>query len=234
MAWRLALWQNSQTIRDSATLKIATLAQWAVSGAKEGDPAKIPAAPQLRKGGRLVRRTPCLDSSTRKDAPEGSGPLSQLPGSKRIWRRQVDYGCRASARQQAHGSSRARLLFAKRKSNAAEKSASPGITNTSSKGTSWSSSQCLFVTTAAPCRTAANGQERDWRGRSDSRHIPAGREPDVYGNGLARKIPAGSVLQFQIHYNGDSLKDDASDLLAWASSSRKSLRVSNPSIEHRQ
>jgi len=55
------------------------------------------------------------------------------------------------------------------------------------------------------------GKEIGEDGATLGTYLP-GREPDVYGNGLARKIPAGSVLQFQIHYNGDSLKDDASDL----------------------
>jgi len=106
-----------------------------LAAAKEGDPAKIPAAPQFAEGWQIWyagRRG--LDSSTRKDAPEGSGPLSQLPGSNGFWRRQVDYGVelRPGNKRMVHHAHV--YLFAKRKSNAAEKSASPGITNTIKQG----------------------------------------------------------------------------------------------------
>ncbi len=195
--------------------EIATLAQWAVTGAKEGDPAKLPAAPQFAEGWRIG--TPDAVVSI----PQ---PVRMHPKERDRYlnfRVPTDFGedkwitgveLRPGNRRMVHHAHV--YLFANRKSNAAEKSANPGIPNTIKQG------DVLVINPQLPVRddgcSLPNGGE--WPGKEIGEegatlgtYLP-GREPDIYGHGLARRIPAGSVLQFQIHYNADFLTDDASDL----------------------
>lgn len=194
---------------------IATLAKWATTGAKEGDPAKIPAAPRFAEGWGIG--TP--DAVVRIPAPVHMKPSErdrylyfQVPTNfgEDKWVTAVEL--RPGNRRMVHHAHV--FLFANKKSNPAEKAANPGVPNTIKQG------DVLLINPALPvaddgCRLPNGGE---WPGKEIGEdgatlgtYLP-GRDPDIYGAGLARKVPAGAVLQFQIHYNADFLKEEGSDL----------------------
>ena len=193
---------------------IATLTQWAATGAKEGDPARLPAAPQYTDGWQIGKP----DAIVKIPQPVKMQPKERdrylyfyVPTNfgEDKWVTKVEL--RPGNHRMVHHAHV--YLYANHKVNPAETLAKPGVPNTIKQG------DVLVINPEMPvlddgCESSNGG---GWPGKAITEdgatlgtYLP-GREPDVYGNGLARKIPAGSMLQFQIHYNADFLKDDALD-----------------------
>jgi len=212
-------WSNDTSL---STAEIETLKAWADSGKLEGNAKDLPAAPVFEDGWRIGR--PDLVIGIPEHKLEGSGPDEytsiHVPTNFTEDRWVIAAELRPGNRKVVH---HAHVFFSVPAPAPAAPAAAPAAANkaapdpvrqyanylTIHEGTlSWIRPDAPVIDDG--CAVDDNGQ---LPGRVVgelsllSSYLP-GRDPDVYPEGTARKIPAGATLDFQIHYSHATKKTE--------------------------
>jgi hypothetical protein len=214
---RYGKWSNDFSLSEK---EIATIKAWVDQGAKEGDPKRLPAPPvfttewKIGKPDVVIAIPPHKLTATGPDEYEYFKVPTHFTEDKWVIAAELRPGNRKIVHH-AH-------VFVeepeKPKSAAKDKPADPQAAYAD-----WLSvheGKLHWVRPEAPviddgCVVDDNSY---WPGRKPhdenfgswgliSSYLP-GREPDVYPEGTARKIPAGAVLEFQIHYSKATKKEE--------------------------
>ena len=181
--------------------EIATLTAWVDQGAVEGDPAKLPAAPVFQEGWHAgkpdaVFAIPEPHKVTANAKDEYIYFRVPTSFTEDVWVRAVEL--RPGNRRVVH---HAHVYLSRAKT--------PKKQNVKQNNFTIQDGAVQHINPAMPvlddgCASPDGGY---WPGGKPGEsttmlgsYLP-GKEPDVFPEGYARKIPAGAVLEFQIHYN---------------------------------
>lgn len=195
-------WSNDPRLSDA---EIQTIRAWVASSAPEGDPKDMPPAPAFRDGWKIEK--PDAAFSIPVHTLEAKGPdeytYIDVPTNFQEDRWIVAAELRPGNRKIVHHAH----VFVKDMKGKQPKTPTPA-----SEYAKWiriRQGSLEWVRPEAPvidngCSVDDNGlfpgSKSSDLGSLISSYLPA-REPDVYPAGTARKIPAGAVLSFQIHYS---------------------------------
>lgn len=201
---------NDRRLSDA---EIKLISAWVEGGAKEGDSKDLPAAPSYPDGWKIGK--PDLVFSIPQDFVVKPGSDDEyiyfrVPSNLKedVWVQSVEL--RPGNRKIVHHS-HVYLKLPPTPGQASKPSSSAQLTYTDGK--------VRYLKPDAPviddgCAEPNGGY---WPGRKpgDSgtmlgSYLP-GKDPDVFPAGFARKIPAGAMLEFQVHYNSKFIKDSESD-----------------------
>ncbi|MBV9269153.1 MAG: cytochrome c [Acidobacteriaceae bacterium] len=205
-------WSNDPRLSDA---EIQTIRSWVEGPKLEGDPKDMPPAPAFPDGWKIGK--PDLVLSIPVHTLEGKGPdeytYVDVPTNFAEDRWIVAAELRPGNRKIVH---HAHVFI---KGGNAERKSDPTPVTQYAKWIRIRQGSLEWVRPEAP--VIDNGCSVDDNGlfpgstSSDlnsliSSYLP-GREPDVYPAGTARKIPAGAVLSFQIHYSRTTGKTETDD-----------------------
>jgi mono/diheme cytochrome c family protein len=205
-------WSNDPRLSDA---EIETIRTWVASSAPEGDPKDMPPMPLFSEGWKAGK--PDAVFSIPVHTLEGKGPdeytYVDVPTNFKEDRWIVAAELRPGNRKVVHHAH----VFVKSTNNQAK--AAPTPATEYAKWLQIKQGSLDWVRPDAP--VIDNGCSVDDNGlfpgskSSDlasliSSYLP-GREPDVYPAGTARKVPAGAVLSFQIHYSRTTGKTETDD-----------------------
>jgi hypothetical protein len=214
---RYGTWSNDWSLRDN---EIAAIKAWVDQGSKEGDPKLLPAAPVFSTDWKIGKPDAIFSIPPHTLTPGGPDEYEQftVPGNFTEDRWVVAAELRPGNRKIVHHAH----VFV----NAAEKQKS-GNTDTAkdpqadyAKWLVVNENKLSWIRPEAPviddgCVVDDNSY---WPGKKPrdaefgnwgmlSSYLP-GREPDIFPEGTARKIPAGSNFSFQIHYSKATKKPE--------------------------
>jgi len=206
-------WSNDASLTDA---EIATLRQWADNGRLEGNPKNLPPAPHFADGGWNIGEPDAIVKIPQQKL-EGSGPdqyvYLKVPTGFTEDKWVVAAELRAGNRKVVHHAHvfvidpQAEAPEAKPKAGAAPASVNP--TEAYARSLMVHEGSLSWLRPDAPvindgCAVDDNGlvpgHKSNDLGTLIASYLP-GREPDVYPEGTARLIKAGSSLNFQIHYS---------------------------------
>ena len=195
-------WSNDPRLSNS---EIETVGAWVANSAVEGDPKDLPATPAFPDGWKIGK--PEAVFSIPVHTLEAKGPdeytYVDVPTNFQEDRWIVAAELRPGNRKIVHHAH----VFVKEMKGDKRKTSTPA-----SEYAKWirlRQGSLEWVRPEAPvidngCSVDDNGlfpgSKSSALGGLISSYLP-GREPDVYPAGAARKIPAGAVLSFQIHYS---------------------------------
>ena len=198
-------WSNDPTLSET---EIATLVKWADSGKLEGDVAQLPPAPKFNDDYRAGKPDLILTIPETKIAPGGLDEYSYINVDTNFtedrWVTAAEL--RPGNRKVVH---HAHVFVIEPPKEAKTPATERNPAQEYSRWLQQKEGTLSFRRPNAPvindgCIVDDNG---DMPGSSQSdlgsllsSYLP-GREPDVYPAGTARLIPAGSKLNFQIHYS---------------------------------
>ena len=199
-------WSNNPSLSDA---EIATLVKWADSGKAEGDPKALPTAPVFNDGWHAGKPDMVITIPTFKLAAKGLDENININVptnfTEDVWITAAEL--RPGNRKIVHHA-HAFVL----EDTASKPKGMPSTKNPAVEYTRWlqlHEGTLSFIRPDAPvindgCVVDDNG---DFPGSTQndlgsllSSYLP-GRAPDVYPAGTARRIAAGSKINFQIHYS---------------------------------
>lgn len=206
-------WSNDPRL---SAAEIQTIRAWAENSAPEGDPQEMPAAPSFPDGWKIGK--PDAVFSIPVHTLEAKGPdeytYVDVPTNFKEDRWIVAAELRPGNRKIVHHAH----VFVKDMGGQQQKKASTPATEYA-KWIRIRQGSLEWVRPEAPvidngCSVDDNGlfpgSKSSDLGSLISSYLP-GRAPDVYPAGTARKIPAGAVLSFQIHYSRTTGKVETDD-----------------------
>lgn len=221
------------TFKDDARLsaeQIETIRAWVDQGAKEGDPRNLPRVPEIVDGWRIGK--PDLVISMPEEysiAASGTDDYERFSGiptnlKEDAWIAAIEL--RPGNRKVVH---HAHIYVTPPKASGTEHGQSLFEKYTYKDGT------VLHMRPEAPvvddaCRDIGEGGLPDQKYHEEAEELATyvpGRAPEVYPEGYARLIPAGSTITFEIHYSkttGKLEKDRSSVGFIFAKRPRKVLR----------
>jgi hypothetical protein len=203
-------WSNDPRLKDE---EIRIISNWAAGSKSEGDPKEMPAVPSFPDGWKIGK--PDVVLSIPEHHLDGKGPdeytYVNVPTNFSEDRWIVAAELRPGNRKIVHHAH----VFVSETKNGARKQDSPQIAYANWLRVKEGSLE--WVRPDAPvindgCAVDDNGlfpgsKSSDLQSLISS-YLP-GREPDVYPQGTARKIPAGATLNFQIHYSRTTGKPES-------------------------
>lgn len=211
--------------------QIETIRAWVDQGAKEGDPRDLPPVPEIVDGWRIGKPDLVLSMPNEYTIP-ASGPddyqrFSGIPTNFKedVWISAIEL--RPGNRKVVH---HAHVYITPPKpAGDAEREQSLFEKYTYKDGT------VLHMRPEAPvvddaCRDIGEGGLPDQKYHEEAEELATyvpGRAPEIYPEGYARLIPAGSTITFEIHYSkttGKEAKDRSSVGFIFAKNPRKVLR----------
>jgi len=205
---RYGHWSNNSSLTDP---EIAVLKNWAENGKPEGDPKLLPSAPTFAEGWKIGKPDTVISIPAQK--LEGSGPdqyvYITVPSGFTEDRWVVAAELRAGNRKIVH---HAHVFMVE--PEAAPKppttpSAAPDPVEDYDRHLMVHEGSLSWIRPDAPvvndgCAVDDNGllpgHKSNDLGNLIASYLP-GREPDIYPEGTARLVKAGSSLNFQIHYS---------------------------------
>ena len=201
-------WSNDASLSDA---EIALIKTWVDSGKPEGDPKFLPAAPHFEEGWKIGKPDAVISIPPQK--LEGSGPdqyvYLTVPANFTEDRWIVAAELRAGNRKVVH---HAHVFVVEPETSAPKPAGNPAEPDPVEAfnrylmihegSLSWMRPEAPVVNDG--CSVDDNGllpghKSKDL-GNLIASYLP-GREPDVYPDGTARLVKAGSSLNFQIHYS---------------------------------
>jgi hypothetical protein len=195
-------WSNDPRLSDA---EIQTLRAWVANSALEGDPNDMPPAPAFHDGWKIETPTAVFSIPVHTLEPKGPDEYTyvDVPTNFQEDRWIVAAELRPGNRKIVHHAH----VFVKDMKGQQPKTPTPATEY--AKWIRIRQGSVEWVRPEAPvidngCSVDDNGlfpgSKSSDLGSLISSYLP-GREPDVYPAGTARKIPAGAVLSFQIHYS---------------------------------
>jgi len=210
-------WSNDWSLSDG---DIAAIKAWVDGGAKEGDPAKLPAAPVFTDGWRIGKPDVIIAIPPHTLTPDGPDEYEYftVPTNFTEDKWVVAAELRPGNRRIVHHAHV--FVNAPDKPASAKKDAQPDPEEAYAKWLRVHEGKLSWMRLDAPviddgCIVDDNSYWPGEKPRDDkfgswgmlASYLP-GREPDVYPQGTARKIPAGSTIGFQIHYSKATRKQE--------------------------
>jgi hypothetical protein len=207
-------WSNDVSLSDA---EIATIVQWVDGGKAEGDPKSLPAAPHFEDGWKNGK--PDTVVSIPQQKLEGSGPDQYVyitaPSGFTEDKWVVAAELRAGNRKIVHHA-HVFVVDPEPKPKAAAPAAAPNPADAYAKYLMVNEATLSWIRPDAPvvndgCAVDDNGllpgRKSGDLGNLIASYLP-GRAPDVYPEGTARLVKAGSTLNFQIHYSRSTGKTE--------------------------
>src|SRR5579863_8574364 len=210
-------WSNDWSLRDS---EIATIKAWVDQGSKEGDPKQLPAAPVFSTDWKIGKPDAIFSIPPHTLAPNGPDEYEQfiVPTNFTDDRWVIAAERRPGNRKIVHHAHV--LVNPPDKAKSGKKGAAKDPQSEYAQWLIVNENKLSWIRPEAPviddgCVVDDNAY---WPGKKPrdaefgswgmlSSYLP-GREPDVFPEGTARKIPAGSNLSFQIHYSKATKKPE--------------------------
>lgn len=216
---RYGKWSNDWSLSES---DIAAIKAWVEQGAKEGDPQGLPAPPVFSDGWRIGKPDAIIAIPPHTLTPEGPDEYENftVPTNFTEDRWVVAAELRPGNRRIVHHAHVFVVPPAAAKPASPKKEEQPDPLSTYAEWLRVREGKLSWIRLDAPviddgCVVDDNSY---WPGEKPrdadfgtwgmlSSYLP-GREPDVYPEGTARKIPAGATLSFQIHYSKATKKSE--------------------------
>ncbi len=206
-------WANDVSLSDA---EIGVIKNWVDSGKAEGDPKQMPAPPQFEEGWRTGKPDAVVAIPQQK--LEGSGPdqyvYITVPSNFTEDKWVVAAELRAGNRKVVHHA-HVFVVDPEPKPKVAA-AAAPDPVQAYAKFLQVSEASLSWIRPDAPvvndgCAVDDNGllpgRKSNDLGNLIASYLP-GRAPDVYPEGTARLVKAGSSLNFQIHYSRSTGKTE--------------------------
>jgi len=210
-------WSNDSSLSDS---EISVIKAWVDGSKLEGDPHDLPSLPKFSAGWKIGQ--PDVVLSIPEQKLESTGPDNYvyvtIPTNFTEDKWVVAAELRPGNRKVVHHAH----VFVVEPDQPAAKPAAESHPDPAEEYAKWlvvHQGSLEWVRPEAPvindgCAVDDNallpGQHKSDLGNLISSYLP-GREPDVYPEGTARKVPAGAKLSFQIHYSLTTGKPEVDD-----------------------
>ncbi|MCI0423380.1 MAG: cytochrome c [Acidobacteria bacterium] len=184
--------------------EIDTIRAWVDQGAQEGDPKDVPSAPLLTEGWRIGKPDAIISMPTvytiTPGGPDDYQSFRDIPTNFKedVWIKAIEL--RPGNRRVVHHAH----VFLTRPKSAENRAAAGSLL----ERYTYKDQTLLRMRPEAPviddsCREIGEGGLPDRKFHEETQilttYVP-GRAPEVYPDGYARLIPAGSTIGFQIHY----------------------------------
>jgi Copper type II ascorbate-dependent monooxygenase, C-terminal domain len=201
--------------------ELAVIQQWVDQGAKEGDPADLPPTPKFETGWKIGQPDAVIpipnDFVVKPNAPDEYVYL-RAPTNFNEDRWVTAVELKPGNRRVVH---HAHVYVYKDKKASSEDAKDDNASKDDKKASVEpfvKRDGLNHINPAMPviddgCNAPDDGNVPGGK-RSENNilgsYLP-GKEPDVFPLGLARKIPKGAILEFQIHYNANSISKEETD-----------------------